>query len=278
MASALDTSWTSRSIFNHYIFDQENLLKFSIPKDFNTVQRRARREELKVLQVEGKCKYCTHKSRVHFGNPSNWERHLRLHPAHHAEYKASVAPKSKKRARSPTQSAAASQDEPPPKKKTPDQESIVDAMDPQKIQEKKERKNKSKRFSPKKQAGINHKVLRYVVAEALPLDTVSAPTFQEMLTEIDERTDVLCVKTLRKNIAQEFQRYKVAVKNDFGKATCVCLTADIWGSQNRSFIGVTAHWIETGPDGKLRRRSGGIACKRFYGMPLVFLLFKHLHV
>ena len=93
MASALDTSWTSRSIFNHYIFDQENLLKFSIPKDFNTVQRRARREELKVLQVEGKCKYCTHKSRVHFGNPSNWERHLRLHPAHHAEYKASVAPK-----------------------------------------------------------------------------------------------------------------------------------------------------------------------------------------
>ena len=55
----------------------------------------------------------------------------------------------------------------------------------------------------------------------------------------------------------------------------VCLTAHIWGVKSRSFLGVTAHWVEKiGNDEKSHvfvRKSAAIAIKRFVGMsPFLF--------
>ena len=41
----------------------------------------------------------------------------------------------------------------------------------------------------------------------------------------------------------------------------VSTTADIWSSHNRSYLGVTVHWI----DDTLKRRKAAIACRRFRG-------------
>jgi hypothetical protein len=211
---------------------------------------------------------------VHFGNPSNWVRHLKTHEQQHEEYKSS-AKMSRKRARSPSREVFK---QPQPKKQLLDQPSILDAMNPEKINERKEKKEKLKQLATDHQKRIDAKVLSYVVAEALPISTVSSESFREMLREIDDRVNVLCSKTLRRNIAAEFTRFKLDLKVRFSKASCICLTADIWGSKNRSFLGVTAHWIEVDGQGKLHRRSAGIACKRFYGIFIfIFYLFDYFH-
>lgn len=46
------------------------------------------------------------------------------------------------------------------------------------------------------------------------------------------------------------------------KVDHVCTTADIWSSNNRSFLGITAHWID--PD-TLERRSAALCCERMKG-------------
>lgn len=49
--------------------------------------------------------------------------------------------------------------------------------------------------------------------------------------------------------------------NNLKNATWVCLTADIWSSRNRSFLGVTSHWL----DSSLKRNSSILAISRFPG-------------
>ena len=107
------------------------------------------------------------------------------------------------------------------------------------------------------QRRIDKKILIYIVAEALPLETVSSFYFQDMLKEVDWRVHVVCTKTLRKNIALEFLSFKVDMKRQFAKPVCVCLTADIW---------------ERTAD-KLKRRSAAIACRRFTGMFWISCIF-----
>ena len=42
----------------------------------------------------------------------------------------------------------------------------------------------------------------------------------------------------------------------------VCTTADLWSSQNKSFLGMTIYWID---HCTLERKSAAIACTRFKG-------------
>lgn len=69
--------------------------------------------------------------------------------------------------------------------------------------------------------------------------------------------------TLKKLIAKQFVEFKQGLRKQFQSTSSVCVTADIWGSQNRSFLGVTAHWISTDDNNSLSRKSSGLACKRF---------------
>ena len=48
---------------------------------------------------------------------------------------------------------------------------------------------------------------------------------------------------------------------ELGAVEYVCTTADIWSKNNKSFFGVTAHWI----DRTLQRRSAALACRRIKG-------------
>ena len=48
----------------------------------------------------------------------------------------------------------------------------------------------------------------------------------------------------------------------FKTVSHVSTTADIWSSRQRSFLGVTCHWIDTD---HLVRRSAALALRRFKG-------------
>ncbi|XP_071055951.1 uncharacterized protein [Onthophagus taurus] len=52
------------------------------------------------------------------------------------------------------------------------------------------------------------------------------------------------------------------IQAEMSKQNYFCTTADIWSCKNRSFLGVTVHWI----DDNLERRSAALSCSRFKGV------------
>ena len=58
------------------------------------------------------------------------------------------------------------------------------------------------------------------------------------------------------------QTMKDALMQLFNKVEYFCTTADVWTSHNRSFLGMTAHWIE---NQTLVRKSASVACMRLKG-------------
>lgn len=173
-----------------------------------------------------------------------------------------------KRARSPdssNQSSSTRDSHGPPPNKKPTQESIVDAMNPENIANKKKRFEEDKKLPKEHQDRINHRAFELVVGACLPLSHVENVYFRNYSKEIDPRVTCMCSKTLKLRIARESLKFKSFIKMEFQKVSHVCLTADCWGAKNRAFLGVTAHWLVVLPDGTIVRRSAAIACKRFSG-------------
>ena len=68
--------WFKLGIFKWFNFTQETIKEFSIDSKASTIVRKEVRMKLAQKHVDGTCKTCGQKSRVAFGNPSNWVRHL----------------------------------------------------------------------------------------------------------------------------------------------------------------------------------------------------------
>lgn len=73
---------------------------------------------------------------------------------------------------------------------------------------------------------------------------------------------VMCRKTLVQNIENEFAVMKNSLTETLMNVSNVCTTADLWTAHNRSFLGMTCHWIE---ENTLERRSAALACARIKG-------------
>lgn len=264
--------WNEKGVFKYFKFTPAVLEEFTISDNLTHLERKEKKKELGQNNVSGKCKNCNYDSKVQFGNPSNWVRHIQTkHVSLFNEYKKN---KAKKRARSPSLFLPRS-----PNAKIQRQETIEEALQPDTITKKKEtaekRKDAEKKLDVEKQERINKLLLDFIVSEALPLRTVESESFRNLIREIDPRVEIFCVKTLKKLLVEEFGKFKAEIQLKFENVESVCLTADIWGVKSRSFLGVTAHWVEKiGTDEKSHvflRKSAAIAIKRFAGMsPFLF--------
>jgi len=67
---------------------------------------------------------------------------------------------------------------------------------------------------------------------------------------------------------------KQKVIDELSTVSHVCTTADIWSAHNRSFFGVTAHWIHPA---SLTRRSAALACTHMPGRHTFTAIAEHLH-
>lgn len=70
-------------------------------------------------------------------------------------------------------------------------------------------------------------------------------------------------KTFTKDLDKAYTVMTRELKKTIEVQNHVSTTADLWSSNNRSFLGVTVHWIDSV---SLERRKAAIACRRFKGI------------
>jgi hypothetical protein len=109
---------------------------------------------------------------------------------------------------------------------------------------------------------LDQLILRYIIKEARPLETVESLSFREMVNGLNPRANIMCVNKLRKLIESEREASHGKLLKTLATVKHVCLAVDMWSTLKRSFMGVTCHWIE---EETYKRRSAALACKRFKG-------------
>ncbi|XP_011704957.1 PREDICTED: uncharacterized protein LOC105460219, partial [Wasmannia auropunctata] len=73
---------------------------------------------------------------------------------------------------------------------------------------------------------------------------------------------IICRKTLKEKIQQEYKKMKSAIENKLAEIEVISATADLWSKAKRSYLGITIHWINPQT---LQRESVALACRRIKG-------------
>ena len=102
----------------------------------------------------------------------------------------------------------------------------------------------------------------FVVQGMHALSTVEQMEFKDLVTGLNPRITVMSRRTLGRRIDDAVAAKLLAIKADMKAQHHVCTTADIWSTKARSYMGVTAHWIDVT---NLERCSVALACRRFRG-------------
>ncbi len=103
------------------------------------------------------------------------------------------------------------------------------------------------------------------------MSTVDDTAFRAKITTLNPKASAMGAKKLRKMIENERKVFEEEVIAAISSVANICLTADMWSTTHRSWIGMTAHWL----DGKiLVRKSGALCCKRMKGQKLNVIIDK----
>ncbi|KAK1884417.1 Transposable element Hobo transposase [Dissostichus eleginoides] len=114
---------------------------------------------------------------------------------------------------------------------------------------------------------VKRLVAEYVVEDMQSLSTVESPAFRKLVSKIPvNTTNDKQVLPDRKTFAKELDKAYAIIEKELRKTIdaqdYVSTTADIWSPNNKSFLGVTVHWIDADT---LKRKKAAIACRRFRG-------------
>uniref|UniRef100_A0A8C9Y9X4 HAT C-terminal dimerisation domain-containing protein n=1 Tax=Sander lucioperca TaxID=283035 RepID=A0A8C9Y9X4_SANLU len=90
------------------------------------------------------------------------------------------------------------------------------------------------------------------VKRLVPLSTVESPAFRKLVSKIPVNTSNVKVS----KPCRLFNELKKVIEAQ----QYVSTTADMWSANNKSFMGVTVHWIDADT---LKRKKAAIACRRF---------------
>ena len=103
-----------------------------------------------------------------------------------------------------------------------------------------------------------------ITDDRFSLQIVDHPAFKELLNFVGLKAIGLTLmsrKTLGRRIDVTSRTHAASVRDMLSRARWVATTADIWSARNRSFLGMTVHWI----DDKYERNALALACRRFHG-------------
>lgn len=115
------------------------------------------------------------------------------------------------------------------------------------------------------QKNFEHDLVLFFISSMIPLNTVEDPFFVRMLNNLGLKNhdiNVISRRTLSRKIHEEHALQKSDINLTLQAVQYVCTVVDIWSSRKRSFLGMTAHWI----DEDLSRQCKTLACRRFSGI------------
>ncbi|XP_042329184.1 uncharacterized protein LOC121933470 isoform X2 [Sceloporus undulatus] len=121
---------------------------------------------------------------------------------------------------------------------------------------------------------LDRKIMDFIIEETLPLETVDKPSFIGLIhLGLPEDLTIMSAKTLRDRIDGRSASVREMLISRMGDVAHVATTVDFWTSGRKSFLRVTAHWINPAT---LKREFGALACKRLRGRPTYNILVKAL--
>lgn len=113
-------------------------------------------------------------------------------------------------------------------------------------------------------AELNRMVGHYVVEEMLPVNTVDSPSFRTIISKIPTSNDAelphrTCFSSY---LDKQYETMEANLKAALHEVDFVSTTADIWTANNKSYMGVTLHWLRKDT---LERKKAALACRRVRG-------------
>ena len=112
------------------------------------------------------------------------------------------------------------------------------------------------------QAKVDDLLIGFVTEGLMPFSVVEMPCFQRLVKGLQPNRSVMCRASVTKRINEKASLVKKNVQDAMKKVKHVATTTDCWTAHRRSYIGVTAHWID---DKTLDRVSASLACCRLKG-------------
>ncbi|XP_018400179.1 PREDICTED: uncharacterized protein LOC108777723 [Cyphomyrmex costatus] len=113
------------------------------------------------------------------------------------------------------------------------------------------------------QKKVDTAILRFVIETVQPLSLVDNPAFIDLFKiGLPSSIRIICTKTLREKLIQSYVDMKSALDKKLSKIDILSTTADLWSKAKRSYLGITAHWID---ERTLKRESAALACRRMKG-------------
>jgi len=108
-------------------------------------------------------------------------------------------------------------------------------------------------------------VFDYIIDEMKPLVTCEKP-FQKLIMELSGITDTALLpnrKQLASDLKERYTTYKTTISELIQKHSYICITADIWTANNKSFMGMMCHFIDN--ESYTNRHSYVLGCRRMKG-------------
>jgi hypothetical protein len=112
------------------------------------------------------------------------------------------------------------------------------------------------------QPKVNALVFNFMVDDVQSLSVLEQPAFRKLIEGLSGGKMSMTRNTFINRIEMAFSKMKDKLKENLDSVQSVCTTADIWTAHNRSYIGMTCHWIEKN---ELVRKSAALACARIRG-------------
>lgn len=112
------------------------------------------------------------------------------------------------------------------------------------------------------QKSVDDAIINFVVQGLHPLSIVQQQGFKTLVHHLQPDVVVMSRGTIKNKVEKTTLEMKNNLKAAMSEVEFIATTTDCWTAHRRSFIGVTAHWIE--PE-TMERCSVALACKQLKG-------------
>ncbi|CAB4001783.1 transposase [Paramuricea clavata] len=112
------------------------------------------------------------------------------------------------------------------------------------------------------QKKVDRLILNFTTEGLQPFSIVGLSAFKELVTSLSPGKTVMCRETVKNRLKICATDMKHHLCETFESVMTVATTTDCWSARGKSYIGVTAHWINADD---MKRISAALACQRLKG-------------